>query len=259
VYRDLRDSMAKYETSKWRDEKATQAFNRDREGSLLDFIEAFTERFPGCVDDYESLLTNNRIWKQRTVGIGVVSPERARALGFSGPMLRGSGVAWDLRRKQPYEVYNELDFQVPVGVNGDCYDRYLVRVAEMRQSNRIIRQCVDWLRANPGPVMLADHKITPPSRTDMKADMEALIHHFKLFTEGYAVPQGEVYAAVEAPKGEFGVYMISDGSNKPYRVKLRAPGFPHLAAIDEMVRGHMLADLVAIIATLDIVFGEIDR
>ncbi len=259
VYRDLPDSVAKYETSKWRDEKATKAFNRDREGSLLDFIEAFTERFPGCVDDYESLLTNNRIWKQRTVGIGVVSPERARQLGFTGPMLRGSGVAWDLRRKQPYEVYNELDFQVPVGVNGDCYDRYLVRVAEMRQSNRIIRQCVDWLRANPGPVMLADHKITPPSRTEMKADMEALIHHFKLFTEGYAVPQGEVYAAVEAPKGEFGVYMISDGSNKPYRVKLRAPGFPHLAAIDEMVRGHMLADLVAIIATLDIVFGEIDR
>ncbi|MBC7162069.1 MAG: NADH-quinone oxidoreductase subunit D [Immundisolibacter sp.] len=259
VYRDLPDSMAKYETSKWRDEKAIKAINRDREGSLLDFIEAFTERFPGCVDDYESLLTNNRIWKQRTVGIGVVSPERARQLGFTGPMLRGSGVAWDLRRKQPYEVYNELDFQVPVGVNGDCYDRYLVRVAEMRQSNRIIRQCVDWLRANPGPVMLADHKITPPSRTEMKADMEALIHHFKLFTEGYAVPQGEVYAAVEAPKGEFGVYMIADGSNKPYRVKLRAPGFPHLAAIDEMVRGHMLADLVAIIATLDIVFGEIDR
>lgn len=189
----------------------------------------------------------------------MVSPERARELGFTGPMLRGSGVAWDLRRKQPYEVYNELDFQIPVGVNGDCYDRYLVRVAEMRQSNRIIRQCVDWLRANPGPVMVADHKITPPSRTEMKADMEALIHHFKLFTEGYAVPQGEVYAAVEAPKGEFGVYMIADGSNKPYRVKLRAPGFPHLAAIDEMVRGHMLADLVAIIATLDIVFGEIDR
>jgi NADH-quinone oxidoreductase subunit D len=259
VYRDLPDSMAKYETSKWRDEKAIKAINRDREGSLLDFIEAFTERFPGCVDDYESLLTDNRIWKQRTVGIGVVSGERARQLGFTGPMLRGSGVAWDLRRKQPYEVYDELDFQIPVGVNGDCYARYLVRVAEMRQSNRIIRQCVDWLRANPGPVMLADHKITPPSRTEMKADMEALIHHFKLFTEGYAVPQGEVYAAVEAPKGEFGVYMISDGSNKPYRVKLRAPGFPHLAAIDEMVRGHMLADLVAIIATLDIVFGEIDR
>lgn len=259
VYRDLPDSMPQYQASKWRDEKAIKAINRDREGSLLDFIESFTERFPGCVDDYESLLTNNRIWKQRTVGIGVVSPERARELGFTGPMLRGSGVAWDLRRKQPYEVYNELDFQVPVGVNGDCYDRYLVRVAEMRQSNRIIRQCVDWLRANPGPVMLADHKITPPSRTQMKADMEALIHHFKLFTEGYVVPQGEVYAAVEAPKGEFGVYMISDGSNKPYRVKLRAPGFPHLAAIDEMVRGHMLADLVAIIATLDIVFGEIDR
>jgi len=259
VYRDLPDSMPKYQTSKWRDEKAVQAINRDREGSLLDFIAAFTERFPACVDDYESLLTDNRVWKQRTVGIGVVTAERARQLGFTGPMLRGSGVAWDLRRKQPYEVYNELDFQVPVGVNGDCYDRYLVRVAEMRQSNRIVRQCVDWLRANPGPVMVDDHKITPPSRTEMKADMEALIHHFKLFTEGYTVPQGEVYAAVEAPKGEFGVYMVSDGSNKPYRVKLRAPGFSHLAAIDEMVRGHMLADLVAIIATLDIVFGEIDR
>ena len=259
VYRDLPDTVARYEPSKWRDEKAVKAMNRDREGSLLDFIEAFTERFPGCVDDYESLLTDNRIWKQRTVGIGVVTGDRARELGFTGPMLRGSGVAWDLRRKQPYEVYDELDFQIPVGVNGDCYDRYLVRVAEMRQSNRIIRQCVDWLRANPGPVMVGDHKITPPSRTEMKADMEALIHHFKLFTEGYSVPQGEVYSAVEAPKGEFGVYMISDGSNKPYRVKLRAPGFPHLAAIDEMVRGHMLADLVAIIATLDIVFGEIDR
>ncbi|MFZ5491654.1 MAG: NADH-quinone oxidoreductase subunit D [Pseudomonadota bacterium] len=259
VYRDLPDSMPLYEPSKWHDDKAVKVMNRDREGSLLDFIEAFTERFPGCVDDYESLLTDNRIWKQRTVGIGVVTGERARELGFSGPMLRGSGVAWDLRRKQPYEVYDELDFQIPVGVNGDCYDRYLVRVAEMRQSNRIVRQCVDWLRANPGPVMLADHKITPPSRTEMKADMEALIHHFKLFTEGYSVPPGEVYAAVEAPKGEFGVYMVSDGSNKPYRVKLRAPGFSHLAAIDEMVRGHMLADLVAIIATLDIVFGEIDR
>ncbi|HCO44170.1 MAG TPA: NADH-quinone oxidoreductase subunit D [Gammaproteobacteria bacterium] len=259
VYRDLPDSMPKYQTSKWRDEKAIKAINRDREGTLLDFIEAFTERFPSCVDDYESLLTDNRVWKQRTVGIGVVTPERARELGFTGPMLRGSGIAWDLRRKQPYAAYNDVDFQVPVGVNGDCYDRYLVRVAEMRQSNRIVRQCVDWLRANPGPVMVDDHKITPPSRTEMKADMEALIHHFKLFTEGYSVPQGEVYAAVEAPKGEFGVYMVSDGSNKPYRVKLRAPGFSHLAAIDEMVRGHMLADLVAIIATLDIVFGEIDR
>ena len=182
VYRDLPDTVARYEPSKWRDVKAVKAMNRDREGSLLDFIEAFTERFPGCVDDYEPLLTDNRIWKQRTVGIGVVTGDRARELGFTGPMLRGSGVAWDLRRKQPYEVYDELDFQIPVGVNGDCYDRYLVRVAEMRQSNRIIRQCVDWLRANPGPVMVGDHKITPPSRTEMKADMEALIHHFKLFT-----------------------------------------------------------------------------
>jgi NADH-quinone oxidoreductase subunit D len=259
VYRDLPDAMPQYQPSKWHDEKAVARMNRDRQGSLLDFIEAFTERFPACVDDYETLLTDNRIWKQRTVGIGVVTPERARALGFTGPMLRGSGIAWDLRKKQPYAVYADLDFDIPVGVQGDCYDRYLVRIEEMRQSNRIVRQCIAWLRANPGPVMLDDHKITPPARARMKADMEALIHHFKLFTEGYAVPEGETYAAVEAPKGEFGVYLISDGSNKPYRLKIRAPGFPHLAAIDEMTRGHMLSDLVAIIATLDIVFGEIDR
>ena len=259
VYRDLPGSMPQYQPSKWHDDKATARLNRDRQGSLLDFIEAFTQRFPAYVDEYETLLTDNRIWKQRTVGIGVVTPERARALGFTGPMLRGSGIEWDLRKMQPYEVYADLDFDIPVGVNGDCYDRYLVRIEEMRQSNRIVRQCVDWLRANPGPVMLDDHKITPPDRETMKADMEALIHHFKLFTEGYAVPEGEVYAAVEAPKGEFGVYLVSDGANKPYRLKVRAPGFSHLAAIDEMTRGHMLSDLVAIIATLDIVFGEIDR
>ncbi|MEK7262086.1 MAG: NADH-quinone oxidoreductase subunit D, partial [Pseudomonadota bacterium] len=204
-------------------------------------------------------LTDNRIWKQRTVGIGVVSPERALNLGFTGPMLRGSGIEWDLRKKQPYEVYDRLDFDIPVGVNGDCYDRYLVRIEEMRQSNRLIRQCVDWLRHHPGPVVVADHKITPPSREQMKDDMESLIHHFKLFTEGYCIPEGEAYAAIEHPKGEFGIYLVSDGANKPYRVKIRAAGFAHLAALDEMVRGHMLADVVAVIGSQDIVFGEIDR
>jgi NADH-quinone oxidoreductase subunit D len=211
------------------------------------------------VDEYETLLTDNRIWKQRTVGIGVVSPERALQLGFSGPMIRGSGFAWDLRKKQPYAAYDQVDFDIPVGQNGDCYDRYLVRVEELRQSNRIIKQCVDWLRAHPGPVMIDDHKVAPPPRAEMKDDMEALIHHFKLFTEGYCPPPGEVYAAVEAPKGEFGIYLISDGANKPYRVKVRAPGFAHVSAMDEMARGHMLADVVAIIGTMDIVFGEIDR
>jgi len=259
VYRDLPDQMPRYEASKWHNEKQVNTMNRARGGSLLDFIEDFAQRFPACVDDYETLLTDNRIWKQRTVGIGVVSPERARALGFTGAMLRGSGVEWDLRRKQPYEVYDKLDFDIPVGVNGDCYDRYLVRVEEMRQSTRIIRQCVDWLRANPGPVIAADHKVTPPSRGEMKDDMESLIHHFKLFTEGYSVPAGEVYTAIEHPKGEFGVYLVSDGGNKPYRLKIRAPGFAHLAAMDEMTTGHMLSDMVAIIGTMDVVFGEIDR
>ena len=259
VYRDLPDNMPQYQASKWHSQNEVDRKNEDRQGSMLDFIEAFTGRFPGCVDEYETLLTDNRIWKQRTVGIAVVSPERALQLGFTGPMLRGSGVEWDLRRKQPYEVYDRLKFDIPVGTTGDCYDRYLVRMEEMRQSNRIIRQCVDWLRANPGPVMLDDHKITPPRREEMKADMEALIHHFKLFTEGFCVPQGEAYAAVEHPKGEFGVYLVSDGANKPYRLKVRAPGFAHLSALDEMVRGHMLADVVAVIGTQDIVFGEIDR
>lgn len=259
VARDLPDRMPQYQPSPVRGKASLDALNKDRQGSLLDYIESFTDRFPSCVDEYETLLTHNRIWKQRTVGIGVVSPERAIALGFTGPMLRGSGVAWDLRKKQPYEVYGQMDFDIPVGVEGDCYDRYLVRVQEMRQSNRIIRQCIDWLRRNPGPVMLENHKITPPSRTEMKEDMESLIHHFKLFTEGYCIPAGEAYAAVEAPKGEFGCYLVSDGANKPYRLKIRAPGFPHLAAMDEMVKGHMLADVVAVISTMDIVFGEIDR
>ena len=259
VYRDLPQTMPQYESSKWRSKKEAKRLNKARQGSLLEFIEDFTQRFPACVDEYETLLTDNRIWKQRTVNIGIVSPERALQLGFTGPMLRGSGVEWDLRRKQPYEVYNELDFQIPVGVNGDCYDRYLVRIEEMRQSNEIIKQCVEWLRNNPGSVMLDDHKVTPPPRAEMKDDMESLIHHFKLFTEGYCLPRGEVYSAIEHPKGEFGIYLVSDGANKPYRIKIRAPGFAHLASLDEMVKGHMLADVVAVIGTQDIVFGEIDR
>ena len=259
VYRDLPDSMPRYAAANGRTAADIRRLNEAREGTLLDFIEDFTRRFPARIDEYETLLTDNRIWKQRTVNIGVVTPERAMALGFTGPMLRGSGIAWDLRKKQPYEVYADMDFDIPVGVNGDCYDRYLVRMEEFRQSNNIVRQCVAWLRANPGPVMLDDHKLVPPSREQMKGDMESLIHHFKLFTEGYTVPCGEAYAAVEHPKGEFGVYIVADGANKPYRLKVRAPGFPHLAALDEMVRGHMLADVVAVIGTQDIVFGEIDR
>lgn len=259
VYRDIPNQMPQYEPSKIHGKKDVARMNANRQGSLLDFIWDFTERFPGCVDDYETLLTDNRIWKQRTVGIGVVTPERALQLGFSGVMLRGSGIEWDLRKKQPYAAYDRIDFDIPVGVKGDCYDRYLVRMEEMRQSNRIIRQCVRWLKQNPGPVMVDNHKISPPLRGEMKGDMESLIHHFKLFTEGYCVPEGEAYAAVEAPKGEFGCYVISDGANKPYRLKIRAPGFAHLSSIHEMCRGHMLADVVAVIGTQDIVFGEIDR
>ncbi len=259
VYRDLPTMMPHYQTSKWHKQEEVDRLNENRQGSLLDFITSFTERFPTCIDEYETLLTDNRIWKQRTVDIGKVSPERALQLGFSGAMLRGSGIEWDLRRKQPYAVYGQLDFDIPVGTNGDCYDRYLVRVEEMRQSNKIIKQCVQWLQQNPGPVIVADHKLTPPKREAMKDDMESLIHHFKLFTEGYCVPEGEVYSAVEHPKGEFGIYLISDGANKPYRLKVRAPGFAHLSAINEMVQGHMLSDVVAVIGTQDIVFGEIDR
>jgi len=259
VARDLPDSMPQYAESRFRSRAELDRLNEPRSGSLLDFIADFSARFPALVDEYETLLTDNRIWKQRTVDIGVVDADRARALGFTGPMLRGSGVEWDLRKKQPYEVYADLDFDIPVGSNGDCYDRYLVRIEEMRQANRIIRQCVDWLRANPGPVLLEDHKITPPRRAQMKGDMEALIHHFKLFTEGFCLPEGEAYAAVEHPKGEFGCYLISDGANKPYRVKVRAPGFAHLSALSEMVRGHMLSDVVAVIGTQDLVFGEVDR
>lgn len=259
VARDLPDTMPQYRVSRWHSDREVDKLNEHRQGSLLDFLWAFTERFPRCVDEYETLLTDNRIWKQRTVDIGVVSPEQALEWGFTGPMLRASGVAWDLRKKQTYAAYDQVDFDIPVGKTGDCYARYLVRVEEMRQSNRIIRQCIEWLRKNSGPIKSESHKVTPPKRTQMKHDMEALIHHFKLFTEGFSLPEGEVYAAVEAPKGEFGIYLVSDGANKPYRMKIRAPGFAHLAGFDEMVRGHMLADGVAILASQDIVFGEIDR
>jgi NADH-quinone oxidoreductase subunit D len=259
VYRDLPEAMPKYEPSRFRSEQDLKELNRNRQGSLLDFLEDFTERFPRYVDEYETLLTENRIWKQRTVGIGVVSPERALALGYSGVMLRGSGIEWDLRKKQPYEVYERMEFDVPVGVNGDTYDRYLCRIEEMRQSNRIVRQCIRWLRENPGPVMVDNHKVAPPARREMKLSMEELIHHFKLFTEGMHVPEGESYAAIEHPKGEFAVYFISDGANKPYRMKLRSPAFCHLSSMNEISKGHMLADAVAIIGTLDIVFGDVDR
>lgn len=259
VYRDLPHKMPQYKVSKWHNKKDVQKLNANREGGLLDFLADFADRFPQCIDEYENLLTDNRIWKQRTVGIGVLTPERAVQLGCTGPILRGSGVAWDLRKQQPYEVYDQLNFDIPIGRQGDCYDRYLVRVEEMRQSTRIIQQCIAWLRQHPGPVMIADHKIAPPNRVEMKEDMESLIHHFKLFSEGYCTPPGEAYAAIEHPKGEFGIYLVSDGANKPYRVKIRAAGFPHLASLNELVSGHMIADLVAILSSLDIVFGEIDR
>ena len=259
VYRDLPEEMPKYIANRFISKSKVKKLNYNREGSLLDFIEDFTERFPSKIDEYETLLTDNRIWKQRTVNIGVVEPERAIELGFTGPMLRGSGVEWDLRRKEPYEVYDLLDFKIPIGLNGDCYDRYLIRVEEMRQSNLIIQQCVAWLKKNPGPVIIDDNKLTPPKRKIMKHDMESLIYHFKLFSEGYSVPEGEIYCPIEGPKGEFGVYIVSDGANKPYRLKIRTPSFVHLAAINEMVKGHMLADVVSVIGTLDLVFGELDR
>lgn len=259
VYRDLPDVMPLHEKSRWHSDADIERLNQTRSGSVLDFIEDFTNRFPKCVDEYETLLTDNRIWKQRLVDIGIVSPERALQLGLTGAMLRGSGVEWDLRKKQPYAMYDKVDFDIPVGKNGDSYDRYLVRIEEFRQSNRIIKQCVDWLRKNPGPVMHPDHNITPPKREQMKGDMEALIHHFKLATEGYCLPEGEAYASIEHPKGEFGCYIVSDGANKPYRLKIRAPGFAHMSAMDELTKGHMLADVVTIIGTMDIVFGEVDR
>ena len=235
--------------------------HQDLPQNLIDDIAHFCETHPKVLDDIEGLLTNNRIFKQRNVDIGVVDLEECFAWGFSGVMVRGSGAAWDLRKAQPYECYSELDFDIPVGKNGDCYDRYLIRMEEMRQSVKIMKQCIALLNApeGKGPVSSTDGKIVPPKRGEMKRSMEALIHHFKLYTEGYKVPEGEVYAAVEAPKGEFGVYLVSDGSNKPYRCKLRAPGFAHLQAMDFMCRGHMLADVSAILGSLDIVFGEVDR
>ncbi len=233
--------------------------HQDLPEGLLEKITGFTERFPGYVDEYETLLTENRIWKQRTVDIGIVGKEAALAWGFTGPMIRGSGIAWDLRKTQPYDVYDRMDFDIPVGVTGDSYDRYLVRVEEMRQSNGIIKQCIAWLSSHPGPVNVNDYRFTNPPRADMKQDMEALIHHFEYYSGGFHVPAGEVYMAVEHPKGEFGVYIVADGSNKPYRIKIRAPGFAHLEALDYMCRGHMLADLVTIVGSQDLVFGEVDR
>ncbi|MEW6019116.1 MAG: NADH-quinone oxidoreductase subunit D [Pseudomonadota bacterium] len=232
---------------------------QDLPPQLIADIDAWCDAFPKALADIDDLITGNRIFKQRNVDIGVVSKEEALAWGFSGVMVRGSGIAWDLRRNQPYECYNELEFDIPLGVNGDCYDRYLVRMEEMRQSVRIMKQCCERLAKTPGPVLAEDNKITPPRRGEMKRSMEALIHHFKLFTEGYRTPPGEVYACVEAPKGEFGVYLVSNGTNKPYKCKIRAPGYPHLQAMDWMNRGHMLADVSAILGSLDIVFGEIDR
>ena len=259
VARDLPDSMPQLRKSKVRSQSSVDRVNSNRQGTLLDFLEDFTKRFPGYVDEYETLLTDNRIWKQRLVDIGIVTPERAKSWGFTGPMLRGSGIAWDLRKNQPYEVYEKMAFDIPIGKNGDSYDRYLVRIAEMRESCKIMEQCIAWLQKNPGPIITDDRKVAPPTREDMKTNMEALIHHFKLFSEGMHIPPSEAYAAVEHPKGEFGIYMISDGANKPYRLKIRAPGFTHLQSLDEMSRGHMLADVVTIIGTQDIVFGEIDR
>ncbi|MDR2613754.1 MAG: NADH-quinone oxidoreductase subunit D [Candidatus Accumulibacter sp.] len=259
VYRDLPESMPQYKESKWKNGARLKRLNEARSGGFLDFLQDFVNRFPKLIDDYETLLTDNRIWKQRLIGVGAVSSERALQLGCTGVMLRAGGLAWDLRKKQPYAVYDRLDFDIPIGTAGDCYDRYLVRVNEMRQSTRLLQQCIDWLRVNPGPVLSDDHKVTLPPRADMKSNMEALIHHFKLCSEGIHVPEGQVYAAIEHPKGEFGIYAVSDGANKPYRLKIRSAAYAHLSAIDELVRGHMIADVVAIIGSIDIVFGEIDR
>ena len=231
--------------------------HQDLPRGLSDDIITFCEKFPEVIDDLENLLTDNRIFKQRNVEIGVVSKEEALDHSFSGVMLRGSGIPWDLRKSQPYECYKEFEFKIPVGKNGDCYDRYLCRIEEMRESTKIIKDCIK--RMPPGPIKSIDGKITPPKKSDLKKSMEALIHHFKLFSEGFRVPKGEFYAAVEAPKGEFGVYLISDGSNKPYRCKIRAPGFSHLQAMDHLLKGHMLADVPAVLGSLDVVFGEIDR
>jgi len=233
--------------------------HQDLPDDLIDDIENFTETHPVVINDIEELLTENRIFKQRNVDIGFISQEDAQQYGFSGVMIRGTGLPWDLRRSQPYEIYSELEFEIPIGKNSDCYDRYLLRVEEMKQSLKIMSQCIDMLRKEGGPVSTENNKLFPPKRAEMKKSMEALIHHFKLYTEGYHVPKGEIYRAVEAPKGEFGVYLVSDDSNKPYRCKIRAPGFAHLQAMDYMCKGHMLADVSAVLGSLDIVFGEVDR
>lgn len=259
VYRDLPDRMPKYEPTPLRTQKQLDWMNEGRDGSLLDFIDHFIGTLPSRIDAIETLLTDNRIWKQRNVGIGVIAAEDAIKMGCTGPVLRASGIAWDLRKKQPYAAYDQIDFDIPIGKEGDCYDRYLVRIAEARQSARIVKQCVDWLKKNPGPVMVADRKIAPPSRIEMKTNMEALIHHFKLFSEGFHAPAGEVYAAVEQAKGEFGVYLVSDGGNKPYRIKLHTPDFVHLSMMAKMAPGHMISDIVALIGTYDIVFGSVDK
>jgi len=233
--------------------------HQDLPPALIEDIDRWCDAYPSKMDDLDRLVTGNRIFKQRNVNIGVVTRQEAIDNSFSGVMMRGSGIAWDLRRNQPYEIYDELEFDIPLGVHGDCYDRYLCRMDEMRQSTKIMKQCIERLKKTPGPVMTQDNKYVPPRRAEMKRSMEAMIHHFKLYTEGFHTPEGEVYACVEAPKGEFGVYLVSDGTNKPYRCKIRAPGFPHLAAMDWMNRGHLLADVSAVLGSLDIVFGEIDR
>ena len=256
---DLPTTMPQYRKEAWHTEAKLAELNAARQGSLLDYIDAFVEVFPEKLALYESLLTDNRIWKQRTVGIGVVSPEEAVSWGFSGPMLRASGVAWDLRKDMPYGVYEALDFDIPLGTKGDCYDRYVVRMEEMRQSLRIITQCSAWLKEHPGPIMTSDPRCAFPDKTTMKTDMEAMIRHFKLFSEGISLPVGEVYTAIEHPKGEMGIYLVSDGANKPYRLKIRAAGFSHLSALHSMVPGHLLSDVVAILSSLDIVLGEVDR
>ncbi|MBM4222803.1 MAG: NADH-quinone oxidoreductase subunit D [Gammaproteobacteria bacterium] len=257
VQRDLPDRMPLY--FKGFSDKEKEGLNQDRQGSFIEYVRSFSQRFGEHVDEYEALLTDNRIWRQRLEGIGVLTLEDALQLGCTGPILRASGMQWDLRKNQPYAVYSELNFDVPVGKNGDCFDRYSVRLAEMRQSNRIIMQCLDWLEANPGPVLIDDYKIALPPHNRSHTHMEEMIHHFKLMSEGFSLPVGETYAAIEHPKGEFGIYLVSDGANKPYRLKIRAAGFPHLAALSHLVKGHLLADLVTVLGSLDIVFGEIDR
>lgn len=259
VARDLPTQMPQYQKTRFTSKRKVKKLNEPRQGSMLDFLDYFVVDFEKSLDEIDTLLTDNRLWKQRTVDIGTVSAERAKELGFTGPMLRGSGVAWDLRKTQPYEVYDKLEFDIPIGANGDCYDRYLVRMAEMRESNKLIKQCIDWLRANPGPVLSDNHKVAAPKRNAMKNNMEELIYHFKLFSEGYCTPEGEVYVGTEHPKGEFGVYIKSDGANKPYRLKMRAPGFAHISAMHELLSGHMLADTPVIISTIDVVFGDVDR